>query len=175
MLKNEIIYIDTDQRTLIIETHKMFHSETFAKELIKEIKNMLYLYQKIDFELFISIYTKLKNYFIEIIHPIDPKSFFNILDEDKDGFLNEDELILILSILKSKMCHLDKELICEGLYKVSTQLKSFIFNLSKMIFSFQEFLRERLYKTQLNKFEQIIGNKTISQIKKRKIFTKMEN
>lgn len=157
-MKNETKNFQLEHKALITEAKKMFYSNAFARKLIKEFKNMLYLYKKINYDLFAKIFNKFKHEFSQIFIHLSPKTLFSVFDEDGDGFLNEDELILIFSLIRSKMCHLDQELICEGFYKISTKLKSCIVNLSDVIFEFQSFLREKLYKSQLEKFENIIGN-----------------
>ena len=82
---------------------------------------------------------------------------FYFLDEDSDGILSEDELLMLFSLIKSKLCHLNQELVCEGFYKESTLVKGEIAKLSSQVFDFQTFLRQELYKKQLARLKSIRG------------------
>ena len=156
-MKNETKQISINNKNLLLETQKMFKSTQISKDFLKELRLNLDLYSKIDYEIFISIFEKIKDSIHEILIIIEPRSFFNFFDEDRDGILSEDELLMIFSLIKSKLCHLNQELICEGFYKESTQIKQQIKNLSFLIFNFQTFLRQKLYQKQLKKLDLIQG------------------
>jgi Ca2+-binding EF-hand superfamily protein len=147
-----------NDKNLLLETQKMYKSTDFSKEFLKYFRLNLDLYSKIDYEIFLNIFEKVQESIHEILIIIEPKPFFNFFDEDDDGILSEDELIMIFSLIKSKLCHLNQELICEGFYKESTEIKKHIKNLSLLIFDFQTFLREKLYQKQLKKLDIIKGN-----------------
>lgn len=143
------------------ETKKMLSSYKLSVKLLKEIKKYLTLYEKITYEYFLKIYEKNKVIIEQVLSSIGPKQIFNFLDEDGDGYLNEDEQILIFSIIKSKLCHLDQELICEGLYHESVEIKAQVEKISNLIYEFQVYLREKLYMEQLKKFESIKGTEIV--------------
>lgn len=156
-MKNEQYGKDLTSFQLFQETSRMVTSSETSREIIKSIQLNLTLYHRIDFQTFLRIFEKTRNAFYQVLIQLDLKTIFTFLDEDKDGVLSEDEILMIFSLIKSKLCHLNQELICEGFYKESTQIKNQISSMSGIIFDFQTFLRQRLYKTQLEKLDAIIG------------------
>jgi Ca2+-binding EF-hand superfamily protein len=166
-MKNETKRISINNKNLLSETQKMFNSTEISKDFLKQLRLNLDLYSKIDYEIFLGIFEKVKDSIQKILIIIEPKPFFNFFDEDGDGILSEDELLMIFSVIKSKLCHLNQELICEGFYKESTEIKQHIQNLSLLIFNFQTFLRQKLYQKQLNKLDLIRGRKERAKLIKR--------
>ena len=86
-----------------------------ATDLSKEIwmdlrRTDLTLKGIINYITFESIYEKYKNNLIQILGEVTCKDLFELLDSDNDGFLNEDEQILLFSIIKAKMLKVSKEL-----------------------------------------------------------------
>lgn len=140
------------------EVQVMKKAQELCKNLRKNLTKSLGLYEKITFPLFKRIWDLYQNDISKIISPVPCHQIFVFFDEDMDGYLTEDELLMIFSILKSKLCHLDQELICEGLYHESTEIQVQIKKISQLIFDFQSFLRKRLYGQQLARLENIKCN-----------------
>ena len=137
------------------EAQYMKKSHDLCRNLSKNFTKSLCLYEKITFPLFKRIWDLYDADITKIFGPLPCVEIFNFFDEDMDGYLIEDELIMVFSILKAKLCHLDQELICEGLYKESTETQIQIKKISNLVFEFQNFLRKRLYAQQLSRLEDI--------------------
>jgi hypothetical protein len=84
-----------------------------------------------------------------------PEEMLELLDEDEDGFLNEDEQILIFSTIKERM-QLCSEELCKiheyGLYK---DIMKSIRMLEDDINSYQKVLRARSQEKELNAYYEI--------------------
>jgi hypothetical protein len=63
------------------------------------------------------IYDKFRDRIYELFGILTAKELFQILDEDNDGFMNEDEQVLFFSIIKTKMLRCAQELLVIFDYK----------------------------------------------------------
>ena len=61
--------------------------------------------RQLNAKLIEQIFEKHKEDIIECFQINSPSEFLTIFDADNDGFLNEDEQILVFSVLKEKMQH----------------------------------------------------------------------
>lgn len=92
----------------------------------------------------------------------DSMDLFKVLDEDnvrldspKDGFLNEDEQLLIFSLIKTKMLKCSQRLLEIFEYKKFHELMVDVRALEKYINSFQDSLRSNIYDVELTKYREI--------------------
>lgn len=76
----------------------------------------------INYITFESIYEKFKNQLYKILDFVTCKDLFELLDDDNDGFLNEDEQILLFSVIKAKMLKISKELLIIYEYALFSKL-----------------------------------------------------
>ncbi|CDW84231.1 UNKNOWN [Stylonychia lemnae] len=81
--------------------------------------------------------------------------FIDLFDQDKDGFLNEDEQVLIFSLIKQKMQLLAQELCNIHEYQTYKDLMKEIRQLEEDIVSYQDELRQNIQETQLTEYVQI--------------------
>jgi hypothetical protein len=75
-----------------------------------------------------------------------------LFDQDKDGFLNEDEQILIFSLIKEKMQLLAKELNTIHEYQLFKDLMKEVRQLEQDIVTYQDELRVNIQQTQLTEY-----------------------
>ena len=80
---------------------------------------------------------------------------FDLLDDDNDGFLNEDEQILFFSIIKAKMLKISKELLVIYEYALFSKLMAAIKDLEKQINSNQNQMRQKIYNAELELYHDI--------------------
>lgn len=81
--------------------------------------------------------------------------FVDVFDMDRDGFLNEDEQILIFSLIKTKMQLLAREL-CNILeYQMFKDLMREVRQLEQDIVEFQDELRKNIQEKQLTEYVKI--------------------
>lgn len=78
-----------------------------------------------------------------------------MLDDDNDGFLNEDEQILFFSIIKAKMLKISKELLIIYEYALFSKLMAAIKDLEKQINSNQNQMRQKIYNAELEHYHEI--------------------
>ena len=78
-----------------------------------------------------------------------------LLDEDEDGFLNEDEQILLFSAIKERMQNLANELCTIHEYALYKDMMSAIRLLERDIIHYQNILRERTHKKELKVYDDI--------------------
>lgn len=159
MHKDPFTDFSKSNKNISKEIIKLSSIGSFCIKLHKRMKYYYILHKRINLILFLEIFSSLKLTYKNVYGNFSLKTLFNIFDEDNDGYLNEDELILVFSIIKSKLCHFDQELICEGFYKQSTIIKSEIEKLTEIIYQFQTFLRQELYSKQLKQFKSVKSNK----------------
>lgn len=145
---------------ILKELKKLSNVRNFSMKLFKRISSYYSLHKDINLYLFLEIFSKYGKDVKNVYGKFSLKELFNFFDEDNSGYLNEDELLLIFSIIKSKLCHLDSELICVGFYKESLWIKNEIKFLTELIYEFQNILRRSLYKYQKKEMNKI-KSKTI--------------
>ncbi len=83
----------------------------------------------------------------------------DLFDQDKDGFLNEDEQVLIFSLIKEKMQLLAAELCNIHEYQMYKDLMKEVRLLETDIVSYQNELRTNIQESQLSEYVSIGGEK----------------
>lgn len=111
---------------------------------------------------FKTLFKKHSMMFGQVFNLTDSMDLFRVLDEDnvrktlpKDGFLNEDEQLLIFSLLKTKMLKCSQRLLEIFEYKKFHLLMVDVRALEKHINSFQETYRNTIYDEELQKYREI--------------------
>ena len=92
------------------------------------------------------------------------EEFKDLLDLDEDGMLNEDEQILIFSIIKERMQNCAYELCDIHEYVLFQELMLKIRELEQIVFEYQADLRENVNCNEL-KLCREIGNKKLEEFK----------
>jgi hypothetical protein len=81
--------------------------------------------------------------------------FIEIFDLDKDGYLNEDEQILIFSVIKTKI-QIVAEALCDiHNYAMYKTLMKEVRDIEGQIVDYQDRLRQKIYSKQLTEYESI--------------------
>jgi len=83
------------------------------------------------------------------------EQLFDIMDTDEDGTVNEDEQILIFSIIKEKMLKVAEDLANIQEYLRYRDLMKAVRKMELQIAKYQDFLRKRIYKSELELYQQI--------------------
>jgi hypothetical protein len=108
------------------------------------------------------IYEKFKDRIYELFGILTAKELFQILDEDNDGFMNEDEQVLFFSIIKTKMLRCAQELLV--IFRLQAVLRAdevcevrrlLTRQLEKNINSYQDTLRQNIYNNELIKYKEV--------------------
>jgi len=104
---------------------------------------------------------------VENIYDLHPKKFekmlnvhsgkelFEIMDSDQDGSVNEDEQILVFSVIKEKMIKLADDLCHIQEYLRYRDLMKAVRKLEQQIAKYQDLLRNKIYKTEVDRYHQI--------------------
>ncbi len=95
--------------------------------------------------------------------------FIELFDMDRDGFLNEDEQILIFSLIKEKMQLLAEELCNLHEYQLYKDLMKEVRQLEEDIVEYQHELRSNIQNNQLKEYVEI------GQEKLREFYDKWES
>lgn len=102
--------------------------------------------------LFKILFKKFKNTITDIFGNIEANDFFDIIDQDNDGFLNEDEILLLFSLIKAKLHTITDKLLKIRDYKLYKELHSVVKILNDKINIYQQSFRNKIFDTQINTF-----------------------
>lgn len=109
----------------------------------------------VNYITFESIYNKYKDQIITIQDVVDCKDLFDLCDDDNDGFMNEDEQILLFSIIKAKMIKISKELLIIYEYALFSKLMQAIKDMERIINQGQNQMRKKIYSSELDQYHKI--------------------
>lgn len=84
-------------------------------------------------ETFAGVFQKSRANITDIMGVLSAKDLFELVDEDNDGFLNEDEQILLFSLIKARMQRASKDLLMIYDYQLFHELMSKIRRLERLI------------------------------------------
>ncbi|EAR89830.3 hypothetical protein TTHERM_00633370 (macronuclear) [Tetrahymena thermophila SB210] len=128
----------------------------FSQELWKTMRKSDFTSNRqLGIKLIEQIYEKHKEDIIEQFQINSPNEFLNIFDSDNDGFLNEDEQILVFSTLKEKMQHTANSLLKIQEYSEFKLLMKELREIEILIAEYQDQLRQQIYNNELNLYQQI--------------------
>ena len=101
------------------------------------------------------LFNKERTKFTELLQVASSEELHQLLDENEDGFLNEDEQLLMFSLIKERM-QASAEQLCDiheyGMYK---EMMKAIRVLEGDIVNYQEILRTKTHKKQLNAYSEL--------------------
>jgi hypothetical protein len=101
------------------------------------------------------VFEKNKETIYDLLRIQTASDFVDVFDMDRDGFLNEDEQILIFSLVKTKMQLLAREL-CNILeYQMFKDLMREVRQLEQDIVEYQDELRKNIQEKQLTEYVKI--------------------
>ncbi|KAM3141064.1 hypothetical protein pb186bvf_006865 [Paramecium bursaria] len=81
--------------------------------------------------------------------------FFELFDQDHDGVLNEDEQILVFSLVKEKIQQVANGLLRIQEYQMFKQLMKELRNLERNIANYQDQLRQKIYRKEKKLYREI--------------------
>lgn len=126
-----------------------FFSIKFQAELIR---NLAYS-SRLNYEAFSEIYVKLKAEFQIFLGNVSSGVLFKFFDEDSDGYLNEDEQLLVFTVLLSKFYHLLEEVSFYSVYDLDPQIRQLIKGTIECTIELEKTLRNKFYEDQNTKFK----------------------
>ena len=98
------------------------------------------------------VYEKNKSIIVELLKISSCEDFFFVFDEDQDGFLNEDEQIMIFTIIKERIHVIAEELCSMQKYELYKDLMREIRTIEGLINNYQNELRQNLHKKQFDDY-----------------------
>ena len=104
---------------------------------------------------FSTLFKKHANLLAPVLHVNDAKDLFEVLDEDNDGFLNEDEQVLLFSLIKAKMLACAQKLLLVFDYKRFRELMGCVRTLETNINLYQDTLRTHIYNNEVGKYHEV--------------------
>ena len=113
----------------------------------------------LNFITFEVIYKKYRDNITRILDGVECKDLFDVIDDDNDGFINEDEQVLLFSIIKAKMIKVSKELLIIYDYALFSKLIQAIKDMEKLINQGQNQMRQKIYGSELDKYHAIGAEK----------------
>ncbi|KAM3145583.1 hypothetical protein pb186bvf_002357 [Paramecium bursaria] len=101
------------------------------------------------------IFDRCKEDFVQLLKLNNHQDFFDLFDQDNDGFLNEDEQILVFSVIKEKMSIVSNQLLKIQQYTAFKQLMIQIREIEKNISEYQNILRQKIYNQEVKTYQTI--------------------
>lgn len=98
------------------------------------------------------VYEKTKSILHDLLKITSSEDFFFIFDEDSDGFLNEDEQIMIFTIIKERIHIIAEELCAMQKYELYKDLMREIRTIEGLINTYQNELRQNLHNKQFDDY-----------------------
>jgi hypothetical protein len=98
------------------------------------------------------IFDKNKGILLDLLRMNSAEDFLFVFDEDSDGFLNEDEQILVFTVIKERIQIIAEELCSMQRYELYKDLMKEVRALEGLINTYQNELRQNLHKKQLDDY-----------------------
>jgi hypothetical protein len=98
------------------------------------------------------VFEKCKEIIYDLLRVTSAGDFISIFDQGADGYLNEDEQILIFSLIKEKMQLLAEELSAMHEYQMYKDLMREVRLLESDIVGYQDELRKNIQEQQLTEY-----------------------
>lgn len=105
--------------------------------------------RQLGLKLIEKIYEKHKEDIIDQLQINSAAEFLLVFDSDNDGFLNEDEQILVFSVLKEKIQHTANSLLKIQEYAEFKMIMKELRTIESLIVEYQNLLRSKIYKGEL--------------------------
>lgn len=98
------------------------------------------------------IYDKKKKIIDDLLMIQTVDEFLEVFDDDMDGLLNEDEQILVFSVIKTRIQIIAEELCLLKKYDIYKDLMKEVRTIEQLIVKYQQELRKNVHKKQLNDY-----------------------
>lgn len=120
---------------------------------------------QLTYKLVDMLFDKFREDFIQLLKVQNSRDFFDLFDQDNDGFLNEDEQILVFSIIKEKMLQVANQLLKIQEYVQFKQLMKEVYyirlhylqvrTIEFNVNSYQNELRQKIHKREVQIYGEI--------------------
>jgi len=141
---------------LVTEGEKLIGGARLCEELWEEMRRADFRKEGILNEANIQIIYENKKKLINNLLKINSvKEFLLVFDDDQDGFLNEDEQILVFTIIAKRIQVIAEELCQNKKYELFKDLMKEVRNIEAQINRYQNELRANVHKKQLDNYKDI--------------------
>ena len=152
-------------RKQVVDRVQRFHAHyKFIFGLQTDLTKNIAFSTNVNLKLFGELYAKYETAMRVVYGQLTADELYRVLDEDEDGYLNEDEQLLLYAIFNVQLLLLYEECIFFGYYEGIRKLDQVQDDLSRVVIELQTALRSNLYEEQVRIFK---GNK--EQIENRHI------
>ena len=140
----------------VTEGENLINSTKKCEELWEEMRKADFRKEGILNETNIQlIYEKKKKTINDLLKIASADEFLLVFDEDTDGFINEDEQILVFSLIKERIQLIAEELCFLKKYELYKDLMREVRSIEVLINKFQNELRQNVHKKQLDDYVSI--------------------
>ena len=101
------------------------------------------------------VYEKKKKTINDLLKISSAEEFLIVFDEDSDGFMNEDEQILVFIVIKERIQIIAEELCFLKKYELYKDLMREVRSIEVLINKFQNQLRQNVHKKQLDDYQNL--------------------
>lgn len=145
-----------DRRYVMDRVHRLHSSYKFIFGLQLDLTKNIAFSTNVNFKLFQELFCKYESAMRIVFGQLTAEELYKVFDEDEDGYLNEDEQMLIFVIINVQLLFLYEECIFFGYYEGIRKLDQIEADLGRVIIELQTALRNNLYEEQVRIFK---GNK----------------
>lgn len=144
------------RQTIISDGEILVNSPKWCEEIWKTMrKNDFATQGALNLPIVENIYNAHERKFEKMMGCESAQELFEMMDADTDGSINEDEQILIFSVIKEKMLKVAESLCSIQEYARYRDLMKAVRKLESQIGKYQDFLRNRIYKGEVEIYHQI--------------------
>jgi hypothetical protein len=101
------------------------------------------------------VYDKKKKMINDLLKIVSVEEFLTVFDDDADGFLNEDEQILVFTLIKERIQIIGEQLCVIKKYEMYKDLMREVRSIEALINKFQNELRQNVHKKQMDDYVSI--------------------
>jgi len=144
------------RQTVIRDGETLTNAPQWCEEIWKTMrKNDFATQGSLNLPIVENIYNVHHKKFEKLLNIHSAVELFEIMDADEDGSINEDEQILLFSLIKEKMMKIADDLCHIQEYLRYRDLMKAVRKLEQQIAKYQDCLRKKIYNSELNLYEQI--------------------
>lgn len=147
---------NSDRKQLMERITRIFSSYKFIFGFQLDLTKNIAFSTNVNFKLFQELYLKYETAMRIVYGQLSADELYKVFDEDENGYLNEDEQLLIFVIINVQLLYLYEECIFFGYYEGIKKIDQIEEDLGRVIIDLQTALRSNLYEEQVRIFK---GNK----------------
>ena len=160
----------SERRQLSERILRLYNSYKFIFGFQLDLKKNIAFSTNVNFKLFQELHEKYNTAIKAVYGRLSAEQLFRVFDEDEDGYLNEDEQLLMFVIINVQLLFLYEECIFFGYYEGVRKIEQMEADLNRVITELQSTLRKNLYREQIKTFagnKEQIESKHVSRFEKR--------